>query len=73
MNDGISEASYAPLPFTISPVATLNAMTENDSSPLNVQVFDGVQLSQLLGVLKHKQKAHLQNNAIESEETKKPF
>jgi len=73
MNDAISETSYAPFPFTISPAATLNAKTEKDSSPLSVNIVDDVRLSQLLGVLKPKQTANLQKAANESEESKKPF
>ena len=73
MNEARLETSYAPFPFTISPAATLNAMTEKDSSPLISKVFDDAQLSQLLGVLKPKQTASLEINAEKSEETKKPF
>ena len=72
MNEARFETSYAPFPFTISPAATLNAMTEKDSSPLVKKMPDDVQLSQLLGVLKPKQTANLQN-ANENEESKKPF
>jgi len=54
MNEARLETSYAPFPFTISPAATLNAMTEKDSSPLSVKIIDDPQLSQLLGVLKPK-------------------
>ena len=73
MNEARVETSYAPFPFTISPAATLNAVTEKDSSPLSVKIIDDVQLSQLLGVLKPKQTANLQKAANESEETKKPL